>query len=127
MSNELDFCTCMIAIGGDVRQIVYRGESNPVSVPEIDILLALHGESSVNNIEYCRTEPSTPGDEKNRLLAKYSPSVVNAIFPGRTPNMPMISGVRPGKDIPTGDRKQRPSTKTTAAKPFLPPSDDNDD
>lgn len=123
MSKELDWCTCKVALGGDVRSVVYRGEFNPVSVPELDVLTSLHGEASITEIEYLKTTESSPADEKNRLVGIYPEAVVSGMFPGRSPNMPMVSGVRPSKDIIVPERKQRPGTKHTAAKPFLPDLD----
>jgi hypothetical protein len=122
MSNELDWVSCKIAIGGDVRQVIFRGPTNPVSVPELDILAAIHGDASVTDIKPIATTESTAAEEKNRLLSKYSGALVNGIFPGRSPNMNMLAGVRPSAP-PAPDKKQRATTKHTAAKPFMPPEE----
>jgi hypothetical protein len=121
---ELDWVTVKIAIGGDVRNIIYRGEFNPVTVPELEILAHLHGDGAVRDVQFLKTTQSNFAEEKLRLLSKYSENTVNAIFPGRNPNMGMVLADRPGKDVEVPAKKQRPSTKTTAAQAFVPPTDE---
>lgn len=122
---ELDWVTCKIALGGDVRSVISRGQFDPVSVPEMEVIMALHGSDSIRDPEYLRTTESSASEEKVRLLSKYSERDVSAIFPGRSPNMGMIFTDRRQKDFAVPAKKQRPSTKVTAAAPFIPP-DAND-
>jgi hypothetical protein len=123
---EIDWVTCKIALGGDLRSIVFKSEFEPVTVPEIEIIAAIHGDASVSDVEYLKTEETTPGEEKNRLISIYPETVVSGIYPGRNPNMNMVfSGARTQKAVNAPAKKQRPSTKVTAAKPFIPPSEDD--
>jgi hypothetical protein len=92
---EIDFVTCRIALGGDLLNILYRSKYDPVSIPEIDILSRIHGDVHVTDIQYCETRESTPAEEKNRLLSKYSEQLVQEVFPGRNPNMNMLAPDRP--------------------------------
>ena len=124
---EMDWVECEIMIGGDMRMIAYKGPSEPLSIPEIAVLRELHGEDSIRNMKYVKTTESTPGEEKLRLLSKYSADKVNTAYPGRAPQMHMKADDRPSKEIEGGVRKvQRPGTKHTAAAPFIPPADDVD-
>ena len=123
---EMDWVTCEIIIGGDARMIGYKGSSDPMSIPEVAVLREIHGEESVQNLKYFKTTETTAGEEKIRLLSKYSAAPVNTAFPGRAPQMHMKADDRPSKEIEGGVRKvQRPGTKTTAAAPFIPPVEDD--
>lgn len=116
---EIDWVTCKLALGGDDRNVIYRSKHNPVTTPELEILSAIHGENSVRDVEFLKTTETTAGEEKLRLLSKYSERLVNSVFPGRTPNMGMVFGDRPSpKTNAAPAKKERPGTKTTAAKTF---------
>jgi hypothetical protein len=118
---EMDWVECEVMIGGDIRMIGYRGPTEPLSIPEIAVIRELHGEESVRKMKYVKTTETTPAEEKNRLLSKYSAGVVNTAFPGRAPQMHMKADDRPSKEIEGGMRKvQRAGTKLTAAEPFIP-------
>ena len=122
---DMDWVECEVLIGGDARMIHYISSYGPVSVPEVAVLREIHGEESVRNMKFVKTTESSPGEEKLRLLSKYSAGVVNTAFPGRAPQMHMKADDRPSKEIEGGVRKvQRPGTKQTAAAPFIPSTDD---
>jgi hypothetical protein len=122
---ELDWVTCLVALGGDVRSIVYKGPTNPITVPEIDVLIKLHGDASVTDVEFFETTESNAAEEKNRLLSKYPEPLVSELFPGRNPNMGLVFADRRGKEIAVPDKKNpKPTTKHTAAKVFMPPDAD---
>ncbi len=119
---ELDWVTCKIALAGDVRSIIHRGPHDPVSVPELEVIMALHGSDAVRDPEYLTTTESSAAEEKARLLGKYSERDVSGVYPGRSPNMGMIFADRRGKDIVAPKKQQRPTTRVTAAAPFIPPN-----
>jgi hypothetical protein len=123
---EMDWVECEVMIGGDIRMIAYRGSTEPLSIPEIAVIRELHGEDSVRKMKYVKTTETTPSEEKNRLLGRYSAGVVNTAFPGRAPQMHMKADDRPSKEIEGGVRKvQRAGTKQTAAEPFIPSLDES--
>jgi hypothetical protein len=92
---QLDWVSCKVALGGDIRNVVFRSQYDPVSVPELDIIAAIHGENSVTEIAYCTTTETTSADEKIRLAGKYGDKILNELFPGRNPNMGMLAPDRP--------------------------------
>lgn len=85
----MHFCTCKVAIAGDLRQIVERTPFNPVSWPEVEILRSLHGDGSVTDVSVIAEFPQTAKDEKERLRLKYGNAILEDIFPGRNPRMEM--------------------------------------
>jgi hypothetical protein len=83
----MDWVTCKISLAGDAQHIMYRGNSNPVSWPEITVIQHIHGEESVFDCEYLRSEPANMIDEKNRLSSIYGRDVVNLVYPGARPHI----------------------------------------
>ena len=83
-------CTCDVQIGGDVRNIKHRNEHVPVTWPEIDVLKAVHGESSVTDIKAIGTRETTSVEEFKRLAERYGRKVVVELFPGKRPQMQLI-------------------------------------
>jgi len=125
---EMDWVECEVMIGGDARMVHYKGQSDPVSIPEVAVLREIHGEESVRNLKYVKTTETSAGEEKLRLLTRYSAAPVNTAFPGRAPSMHMKADDRPSREIEGGVRKvQRPGTKHTAATPFIPSADDSEE
>lgn len=88
MANEIDRVTCMVAIAESVSQIIHRGEDNPVTHPEVEVLRELHGPDSVSEVEYFDSVERTERDEMNRLRGIYG-LVVDKVYPGRNPGLEM--------------------------------------
>jgi hypothetical protein len=109
---NMDWVTCKVTLGGDVTNIVYRSKFSPVSVPELDILRALHGEASVHEVTYLKTTQSSPAEEKARLMSIYKEADVTAIYPGRNPSgMPMLADDRPETDDENDEDPTAPPKK----------------
>jgi len=95
---KIQLVDCTVRLSG---QLTHTVEKTNVSVPEIVILRAVHGgQDSVINIDMAapsqdetvipRTKASwSIGDEMARLRTIYGPKVVDAIFPGHNPRLPM--------------------------------------
>lgn len=83
----MHFCTAMIALAGDISQLVARGEFNPVSWPEIDVLRHIHGEAAITQVKPFVSVQQTAKDEKARLQLIYGMDVLEEVFPGRNPQM----------------------------------------
>lgn len=79
----MNLVTAEILIGGDLRNTVVRGEHNPITVPEIEVLRAVHGgEETVKVGEPCGTVKRSAKQEKIRLVTRYGKKIVDAIYPG---------------------------------------------
>lgn len=80
---KFQLLTALVALGGDKNNVVYRGDDDPITLPEMYILRAVHGgEDMVTNaVEIGETEERPHSVEKNRLRERYG-APVDAIFPG---------------------------------------------
>jgi hypothetical protein len=102
----MHICTAYIMLGGDHGSVVYRGPDNPISWPEVGVLQVLHGEESVFNIEVIDEVVRHRAAEKLRLQRLYGEGNVEAIYPGRSPNIEMqVPGYEPkhGPKVPRRD------------------------
>jgi hypothetical protein len=100
---DMHFCTCRINLAGQGFTIVDILASEPMSWPEIQIMMALHRDENVWDITPVAIGNSDPAAEKRRLAAKYRATpVVEQIFPGRTPNMDLLMPGQP-TDQPRAD------------------------
>ena len=64
----MQVCNCSVHIGGEAGMSVVK---NFVTVPEIMVLRAIHGEDAVRNIEVTSNEDIDSNEERNRLLSIY--------------------------------------------------------
>jgi hypothetical protein len=87
----LHFCTAKIALADDITQTVIRGYFNPISWPEVDVIRSIHGDSAVTEVEPFVEVKQTARDEKIRLAGIYGNDVIEAVYPGRNPQMEMIA------------------------------------
>lgn len=87
----MHFCTAYVALSEDTNQSVFRGEFNPISWPEVQIIQSLHGEGSVDQIKPFVDVPSTAKEERDRLAGIYGGDVVEKCWPGRNPNMTLTA------------------------------------
>lgn len=72
-----EFCSCTVAIGGDVRAVVPKPT---VSVAEIMLLQQIHGGDAVTNIKITGTHDTTSEEERDRLGRLYSDEKVVNLF-----------------------------------------------
>jgi hypothetical protein len=94
----MHFCTAKVAIAGDDQQVVHRNHYSPISWPEIEVLLVLHGDGAVGEIIPFVDVEFTAREERDRLDRIYGEDVVSkgdsnraAVYPGRNPNMNMLA------------------------------------
>jgi hypothetical protein len=80
---KMHFCTARVNLSGQGFHIVKFEQTDPISWPEAQVLMALHGEENVMDVKPCAVTEANPVDEKFRLIGKYG-RVVEAVFPGRT-------------------------------------------
>jgi hypothetical protein len=64
----MDKIEAHVAIAGDLNQVVVRSD---LTWPEVILMKAIHGDSSVTNIEVIGEHELTAFDEPTRLKAKY--------------------------------------------------------
>src|SRR5262245_3320551 len=86
---NMHWVTARVNLSGQNFYILDILAADPISWPEAQVLMALHGEENVFEIKPCGVSNSSPTGEKNRLLAKYPPKKVDEVFPGRMPRMEM--------------------------------------
>jgi hypothetical protein len=65
----MQICNCTVAIGGDMGMVVVKER---VTVPELMILRAVHGDDAVRNIEVIDTVSMDLADERTRLQTIYN-------------------------------------------------------
>jgi hypothetical protein len=83
MTKKIQYCTCKINLAGQNCHTVIYGEFNPVTWPEVQVLMALHGDENVMDVMPIGIGEVWPTDEKNRLIGLYGGKIVEACFPGR--------------------------------------------
>lgn len=91
----MHYCTARVNLSGQGFHIVQFEEADAVSWPELQVLMALHGDENILDIKPISVAHATPNQEKARLAAKYSFAVVEHTFPGRMFRMEMLM---PGHD-----------------------------
>jgi hypothetical protein len=79
----MHFCKANVQIGGDIRNVMYRNEFDPVSWPEVEILRAVHGNESVLDVEPFVAVEQRPRDERERLLFLYGEGPLRVVWGGR--------------------------------------------
>lgn len=86
----MDFVSCDVAIGGDLRMVLRK----QVSVAELVVLQKLHQRSSITNIKVIgQVKNFNPVTERERLRALYESSTeegfhIESLYPGVRPDMP---------------------------------------
>lgn len=84
---KMHWCTAKLNLSGQDYTIIVFDKTDPVSWPEVQVLMALHGEENVYEVKPCAdAEIINPKQEKDRLLAKYG-IVTEKVFPGYSPRM----------------------------------------
>lgn len=88
--SKMHLCSCLISLAGDDRNQVFKSEENAVSLPEIQVLRQIHGADAVSEIKVIGDTDTDPAREKARLSAIYGSTVVDQLYPGFAPLMPML-------------------------------------
>jgi hypothetical protein len=115
----MDYVTAKIALGGEAQHIMYRGPDAPVSWPEVRVLQQLHGEDSVFDCDFVRSEHANVQTEKMRLLSIYGKEAIDNVYPGSRPAMEMEF---PGDRDPAGQK--RPERRPVPSSDDRPPEDE---
>lgn len=120
----LHYCTCKVFLAGDLRQSVIKSGQKAVSWPETMVLEYIHSKDSVVDIAFSHEVASDVRTEKDRLISIYGAKVVNELFPGVNPTMPMqMPGAKPAtsKATQASPAKPKKATRKKAAPKESPP------
>jgi hypothetical protein len=97
---KMQMLAAFVNLGGDRDNVVYRGPDNPISLPEMFVLRAVHGgDDHVHGVAIVSVQNVDQTAEHERLTRLYG-RIVNDIFPnlaGR-PNMPLEDDSLPTLD-----------------------------
>ena len=104
--SKVSICVCDIALAGDRNTIVNRGTTNPVSWPELRLIMHLHGRASVTGVAVIGEQAATKNGELARLRGIYGSAPVEFLFPGAFPDVQMKA--------PPGVPRGEPPKATTA-------------
>jgi hypothetical protein len=103
---------CMVALGGDTGNQVYRHRGRPIVFPELPILQFVHGEEAITDIAVVGTWEASNDEVLMRLATIYQPETVQAVFPGARPRLPLSD--------PSIPRCTRPIYKPRPTRPDSP-------
>lgn len=111
----MQHCSCFVCLDGDRGASVYKPD---VTVAEIVLLRAIHGEDAVTNIKPTNTGKEKPADELARLRSIYTPlsnmtregtPIFDKVYPGRAPNVPKtLADIGGGDDVDPADNWDEP-------------------
>lgn len=85
-THKTHYCTAKIVLGQDPNNINVRGPHEAVSWPEVMVLMAIHGQDAVSDVEPVRIAHTTVREELERLRGIYG-GAVERVFPAARPNM----------------------------------------
>lgn len=130
--DAIQLVSCEVATGPNHETIVPRSPFNPVTYPETLLLDRLHAQPGkaepVRRVKHAGYVIRSFRAEKQRLVEKYGLRAVEAVFPGRNPEMERFNRLdapNPGTKCVSGDfvgmaPEPKPAAKA-AAKPALDP------
>ena len=118
MSNY-QLLRCLVAIGGDQGNQVYRDRSRPIVFPELPLLQFIHGEDAVTEIHVVGQWDTTNDEVLARIQQIYSPETVREVFPGTRPRLPMADASIPRCTMPVyKPRPVRPDSPDPKLRPL---------
>jgi hypothetical protein len=91
---------CMIALGGDQGNTVYRDRSRPIAFPELPILQFIHGEDAITDIHVVGSWEATNDEVLARVQLIYTPEVVQQVYPGARPRLDLSDPSIPPCTLP---------------------------
>lgn len=85
--QKMHWCTANLNLSGQGFTVIWFDATNPISWPEAQVLMVVHGEENIYDIKPIAIGETTVSDEKQRLAIKYRHQPVEHVFPGRNPRM----------------------------------------
>lgn len=105
----MDFVSCTVRLAGNVQHTVSK---RAVSVPEVLVLQAIHGEDAVVDMAFASERDLSSTEELARLEGAYKPELVRKLFPGAKPELPAdASAIGVSKPKGPGAAKARAKPK----------------
>ena len=121
---NMHWCTAWINQAGQGVHIYEVLYTDPMSWPELQLMMEIHGQENVYDIKPISMSDSDPAAEKRRLIGKYNTKgmLIEQTFPGRNPNMTLLVPGEP-EDQPRADEYGAPvKTFDDDELPGSPPS-----
>lgn len=116
--SKFQLLSCIINLGAARDNTAYRGTDDPVTLPEVAILQAIHGgpEHVYDLVSIGETDERSAEDEFSRLAGLYGDKVVRAVFPpmGNTFPLPVFDDSFPTLDEVTAGEVARVAAMTRA-------------
>jgi hypothetical protein len=91
---------CLVDIGFEHTATVFRDRTRPIVFPELPILQFLHGEEAITEVFVVGQWNATNDEVLQRLQAIYSSEVVQAVYPGARPRLPLSDASVPKCTMP---------------------------
>jgi hypothetical protein len=79
---------CMVALGGDHGNTVYRHRHCPIVFPELPVLQFLHGDDAITDVAVVGTWETTNEAVLHHISQIYDERVIKDVFPGVRPRLP---------------------------------------
>jgi hypothetical protein len=111
---KMHWCTARVNLSGQGHMIYWFDATNPVSWPEVQVIMAIHGEENVFEVKPVAIGETTVAEEKERLLLKYTLKPVEHVFPGRNPRMELTMPAE-SENLPIADQYGQPTGKHTTS------------
>jgi hypothetical protein len=84
---KMHWCAGKVNLSGQGFTVIWFDQHNPVSWPEAQVMMAVHGEENVYDLKPVAIGETTIAEEKERLAIKFGWKPVEHVFPGRNPRM----------------------------------------
>jgi hypothetical protein len=106
---NMHWCTAWINQAGQGIHIFEVLYTRPMSWPELQLLMEIHGQENIYDIKPIAISDTDPASEKRRLIGKYDTkgALIEQTFPGRDPNMKLLVPGEP-EDQPLADEYGAP-------------------
>ena len=114
--QKMHWCTANLNLAGQGFTVIWFDPTNPISWPEAQVLMAVHGEENISDIKPIAISETTPGDEKQRLAIKYGVRPVEHVFPGRTFRMETLMPAETA-ELPLADEYGQVESKDVVVSP----------
>jgi hypothetical protein len=104
---KVHYCRCRINLAGQGCHIIVYDEHDPLSWPEVQVLMQLHDEENVTDVVPVKLGDVVPAREKERLIGQYGYRIVEAVFPGRQFRMNLM--MTDDEQLPSIDEPPSPA------------------
>jgi hypothetical protein len=102
---NMHYCSCQINLAGQGVHIVQILPTEPMSWPEVQLMMTMHGDENVYDIKPVSIVETNQIEEKRRLQGKYNHkhAVIEQVFPGRNPASMQMLMPGEAEDQPRAD------------------------